>query len=147
MLVVDVDGKSNLFTEYHMMRWHSMGTENKYTVFYSKMLEVANTEWYLQKYLGYDIDYGNVVTHIKLFDGKDSCDLSNRDRLYGIMKNSKWMSHHDIPTVLSQIGVHSVTDRDSIEYIKQDSGLCLLSQEKSQKIRQFRQSRNLPNWL
>lgn len=132
-----------LVTRKHTYDWESGTCKDGYTTV--NVWGNENGVWFhLEKYKGYVVD--EMKSHFTLFDGTYTKDFLQGDYLKDCFKKAIWWSDQHPPTWLKG-KLNFAKDSFTINMIKEDNGLCLLSESVQDRIINIKEKYDLPYWL
>lgn len=135
-----------LCSRKHTAKWESQLTSEGHTLFVN-MDPDSSGNWLLVKYKGYDIDYGTVTHYFKLFDGKESREVSDKQTLDSLLKEAVWWSYDQMPVWVKELGIKYPEDDFTKKRIVDDFGMCLLPYMQQQKLKDKLDEYDEPEWL
>lgn len=126
-------------TRKHTADWESHRTSEGHTVFVClapDSLSCAN--WLCIKYNGYDIDYRHVTANFKLYDGKETNEITSHLEIAKMLNKAIWWSYDPMPDWFNGKGVKYAKDNFTKQRIWEDSGTVLMTESKSEHYKSKR---------
>lgn len=134
-------------TRKHTADWESHRTSEGHTLFVCLAPEsITCANWLCVKYNGYDIDYRHVTANFKLYDGKNTQDITSHAEIERMLKKAIWWSYDDMPEWFKDKGVKYAKDTFTKQVIWNDAGTVLMPESKSEKYKNNR-SDIVPDFL
>lgn len=132
-------------TQKHTADWEAGDSNEKATVYMKPADEYSG--FLMVRYKGFDIDYGNVVKEIELFDGTTASFSHTGDYPWNILDKCIWWSYSEMPEWLKKEGVQFAQDEFTKSTILSDMGTCLLTESRAEKIKDMLENIETPQWL
>lgn len=128
-------------TAHHTAKWEAGGSPAGATVWSQgdvrKDSKYLHT-WFLDRWKGLDCcTFMGAAVYFDLPDGSNT--RQHSERAHTLVAGAVWWSDKPLPQFLRDMGVIEAPDDFTRERIKEDSGLCLLSESAAEKIRQRRE--------
>jgi hypothetical protein len=129
----------------HVAKWESKDAHNGATVLYNAAGISESGNWFLGQYKGYGCESNRYLT---LFDGVDSRDFTNKERVEReLLNGAVWWSYDECPRWMLDLGVKYPEDDFSKKVIMSDYGDCLLPYSQADKLRRTLENYDTPEWL
>lgn len=121
-------------TAKHTANWE-VGDSNAQSSLWSLPASEVGGGWLLERYKGFNIDYGSQVKLINLWDGTVAGFAHDRnDKPFTLLKGAVWWSYDEMPEWLREAGVVYPSDEWTKSMIRKDLGSCRLGQSREEKL-------------
>lgn len=124
-------------TRKHTATWE-VGDTGDGGWLWSRSAQDGGEGWLLERWNGFDIDYGHIVHQITMPDGTRAAFCHVDSEPWQILSQAVWWSDHEIPEWLARFGVTLPEDTFSLADIERDVGMDKLPRKQREKLAEQR---------